>query len=207
MTSTYGEPQTCKPREERRATLLDAARDAFVVHGYHAASMEEIADRAGVSKPVLYQHFESKLELYLALLDQGCGTLLDRIKSALGSTTDNRQRLKATIAVYFDLIEEPASGIKLVYSGDLINEPSVRFRVTKAEHDCAELVGNVIAQNTKIPAEQSLMIGAALTGLAQNAAQRWVASGGENKEQATRLLAALAWRGISSFPLSGATPE
>ena len=93
------------PREERRAALLSAARDAFVIHGYHAASMEEIADRAGVSKPVLYQHFESKLELYLALLDQGCDTLLERIKTALGSTTDNRQRLRATISVYFYLIE------------------------------------------------------------------------------------------------------
>ncbi len=190
------------PREERRNALLTAARDAFVIHGYHAASMEEIADRAGVSKPVLYQHFESKLELYLALLDQGCNTLLERIKQALNSTTDNKLRLRATISVYFDLIEEPSSGIKLVYSGDLINEPAVRFRVAKAEHDCAELVGGVIAQNTQIPSEQALILGAALTGLAQNAAQRWIEQGGTNKELATRLLAALAWRGISSFPLT-----
>ena len=154
---------------------------------------------------MLYQHFESKLELYLALLDQGCDTLLERIKTALGSTTDNRQRLRATISVYFDLIEEPASGIKLVYSGDLINEPAVRFRVTKAEHDCAELVGSVIAQNTQIPSEQAVILGAALTGLAQNAAQRWIEQGGVNKDLATRLLAALAWRGISSFPLTNPT--
>lgn len=193
------------PREERREALLAAARDAFVIHGYHAASMEEIADRAGVSKPVLYQHFESKLELYLALLDQGCNTLLERIKTALGSTTDNKQRLRATISVYFDLIEEPASGIKLVYSGDLINEPAVRFRVAKAEHDCAELVGSVIAQNTQIPNEQAVILGAALTGLAQNAAQRWIEQGGVTKDLATRLLTALAWRGISSFPLTNPT--
>jgi AcrR family transcriptional regulator len=193
------------PREERREALLAAARDAFVIHGYHAASMEEIADRAGVSKPVLYQHFESKLELYLALLDQGCDTLLERIKTALGSTTDNKQRLRATISVYFDLIEEPASGIKLVYSGDLINEPAVRFRVAKAEHDCAELVGSVIAQNTQIPNEQAVILGAALTGLAQNAAQRWIEQGGVTKDLATRLLTALAWRGISSFPLTNPT--
>jgi len=202
MTSNFADPPVRVSREERRAALLAAARDAFVIHGYHAASMEEIADRAGVSKPVLYQHFESKLELYLALLDQGCATLLERIKAALNSTTDNRQRLRATISVYFDLIEEPASGIKLVYSGDLINEPAVRFRVTKAEHDCAELVGSVIAQNTPIPSEQALILGAALTGLAQNAAQRWIEQGGSNKELATRLLATLAWRGISSFPLA-----
>ena len=93
----------------------------------------------------------------------------------------------------------------MVYSGDLINEPAVRFRVTKAEHDCAELVGSVIAQNTQIPSEQAVILGAALTGLAQNAAQRWIEQGGVNKDLATRLLAALAWRGISSFPLTNPT--
>ncbi len=62
------------PRTERRAQLLDAAQSVFVARGYHAAAMDEIADRAGVSKPVLYQHFPGKLELYLALLDQHCDT-------------------------------------------------------------------------------------------------------------------------------------
>jgi len=55
------------PRDERRAILLSAALEVFTVSGYHAASMDEIADRAGVSKPVLYQHFPSKLDLYLAV--------------------------------------------------------------------------------------------------------------------------------------------
>src|SRR5919108_5984482 len=60
------------PRHERRRQLLDAALEVFVAQGYHAAAMDEIAERAGVSKPVLYQHFPGKLELYLALLDTQC---------------------------------------------------------------------------------------------------------------------------------------
>ena len=56
------------PRRERRAQLLDAAREVFVAQGYHSAAMDDIAEAAGVSKPVLYQHFPGKLELYLALL-------------------------------------------------------------------------------------------------------------------------------------------
>ena len=64
------------PRSARRAQLLDAALEVFVARGYHAAAMDEIADRAGVSKPVLYQHFPGKLELYLALLDQSCDTVM-----------------------------------------------------------------------------------------------------------------------------------
>ena len=55
---------------ERRAQLLDAALGVFVQNGYHAAAMDDIAGRAGVSKPVLYQHFPGKLELYLALIDE-----------------------------------------------------------------------------------------------------------------------------------------
>jgi AcrR family transcriptional regulator len=55
------------PRSARRAQLLEAAQEVFVQCGYHAAAMDDIADRAGVSKPVLYQHFPGKLELYLAL--------------------------------------------------------------------------------------------------------------------------------------------
>src|SRR6476469_2158716 len=56
------------PRLARRRQLLGAAQEVFVAQGYHAAAMDEIAERAGVSKPVLYQHFPGKLELYLALL-------------------------------------------------------------------------------------------------------------------------------------------
>ena len=58
------------PRPARRKQLLGAAQEIFVAQGYHAAAMDDIAERAGVSKPVLYQHFPGKLELYLALLDK-----------------------------------------------------------------------------------------------------------------------------------------
>ena len=63
------------PRSARRTQLLEAAQAAFVESGYHAAAMDDIAERAGVSKPVLYQHFPGKLELYLALLDTHCEIL------------------------------------------------------------------------------------------------------------------------------------
>jgi AcrR family transcriptional regulator len=68
------------PRRARRAQLLSAALEVFVAQGYHAAAMDDIAERAGVSKPVLYQHFPGKLDLYVALLDQSC----DQIISAAG---------------------------------------------------------------------------------------------------------------------------
>ena len=69
MTTADALSKARLPRDERRALLLSAALEIFTVAGYHSAAMDEIADRAHVSKPVLYQHFPSKLELYLAVLD------------------------------------------------------------------------------------------------------------------------------------------
>ena len=72
------------PRSARRAQLLESALEVFVAQGYHAAAMDDIAERAGVSKPVLYQHFPGKLELYLALLDQSCDTIIEACNDGAG---------------------------------------------------------------------------------------------------------------------------
>src|SRR3954449_734927 len=92
------------PRRERRAQLLSSALEVFVAQGYHAAAMDDIADRAGVSKPVLYQHFPGKLDLYLALLDASCDTIIANTRVALESTQDNKQRVEATMAVFYDYV-------------------------------------------------------------------------------------------------------
>src|ERR1041384_3115317 len=78
------------PRSARRKQLLAAAQEVFVANGYHAAAMDDIAERAGVSKPVLYQHFPGKLELYLALLDTQAEALGETVITALAGTTDNQ---------------------------------------------------------------------------------------------------------------------
>src|ERR1043165_3382994 len=78
------------PRTERRAQLLAAAPRGFAANGYHAAAMDEIAEEAGVSKPVLYQHFPGKLDLYIALLESHVDELVKRVQNALDSTTENK---------------------------------------------------------------------------------------------------------------------
>jgi len=83
------------PRDERRALLLAAALEVFTTAGYHSAAMDEIAERASVSKPVLYQHFPSKLELYLAVLDLHIDSLVFEIQKAIASTPDNKDRVLA----------------------------------------------------------------------------------------------------------------
>src|SRR5437667_11441987 len=107
------------PRSARRRQLLAAAQEVFVANGYHAAAMDDIAERAGVSKPVLYQHFPSKLELYVALLDEGTEALIAAVREALAGSTDNKVRVAATMQAYFDFVSDPGGAFRLVFESDL----------------------------------------------------------------------------------------
>ena len=86
------------PRSARRHQLLGAALEIFVAQGYHAAAMDDIAERAGVSKPVLYQHFPGKLELYLALLDTHCDAIVAATRCLLSVVDASASRTAPTIA-------------------------------------------------------------------------------------------------------------
>src|SRR3712207_2011114 len=92
------------PKDQRRAQLLDAANAVFTSRGYHAAAMDDIAEAAGVSKPVLYQHFGSKLDLYLALLDRSCERLVEVVADALATTSDNAERVTAAVGAFYDFV-------------------------------------------------------------------------------------------------------
>jgi AcrR family transcriptional regulator len=189
------------PRQARRAQLLDAAQQVFVAVGYHAAAMDDIAERAGVSKPVLYQHFPSKLELYLALLDTSCDALVDAVRTALGSTQDNQERVAATMDAYLDFVGNEGGAFRLVFESDLTSEPAVRARVDTVSRDCAEAISAVIAEDTGLPREEATLLAAGMAGLAQVTARYWVSSGGSiGRDEAAKLLTTLAWRGIRGIP-------
>lgn len=192
------------PRHARRSQLLGAAQEVFVAQGYHAAAMDDIAERAGVSKPVLYQHFPGKLELYLALVDQHCVALVDSLHQALAATTDNKQRVANTIDAYFAFVDNENGAFRLVFESDLTSEGPVRERVDQATHQCAELVSEVIAEDTGLGQEQAKLLAVGLTGMAQITARYWLSeSGSIPRDAAARLVANLSWRGIAGFPLHG----
>ncbi|GAA3219717.1 hypothetical protein GCM10020256_25030 [Streptomyces thermocoprophilus] len=164
------------PRRARRNQLLGAAQEVFVAQGYHAAAMDDIAERAGVSKPVLYQHFPGKLDLYLALLDQHCEALIQSVRNALASTTDNKQRVRATMDAYFAYVEDDGGAFRLVFESDLTNEPAVRERVDKVTNECAEAICDVIAEDTGLSRAESMLLASGLGGLAQVVARSWLHS-------------------------------
>jgi AcrR family transcriptional regulator len=191
------------PRRERRAQLLDAAREVFVASGFHAAAMDDIAEAAGVSKPVLYQHFPGKLELYLALLDESSDALVAAVETALASTADNKLRVQATVQAYFDFVDDPGGAFRLIFESDLTNEVAVRERVDRTNDACARLVSRVIAEDTGLTPGEAMMLAAGLTGLAQTSARHWLREDSPiARDDAARLVSTLGWRGISRIPLS-----
>ncbi|MGE3809929.1 MAG: TetR/AcrR family transcriptional regulator [Candidatus Nanopelagicales bacterium] len=191
------------PRRERRAQLLDAAREVFVAQGYHAAAMDDIAEAAGVSKPVLYQHFPGKLDLYLALLDQSGEAMLAGLNAALESTTDNKQRVTAAVAVYFEFVEDPGGAHRLIFESDLTNEAAVRARVDRFNDACAAGMARIIMEDTGLTEGEALLLAAGLLGMSQTAARHWLRDQGRiPRSEAARLVSSLGWRGISTFPLS-----
>ena len=191
------------PREQRRAQVLEAAREIFVVQGYHAAAMDVIAERAGVSKPVLYQHFPGKLDLYLALLDSGLAELGNAVDLAITSTQDNKLRVQATMQAYFIFVDDPQSAFRLVFESDLSNEPSVRERVEAVDLAVSQRIAAVIAEDTGLSTDQAFILGAGLMGMAVTGSRLWLRGDlGVDRDEAAALTASLAWRGISGFPLS-----
>ena len=128
------------PRPARRAQLLEAAQAAFVESGYYAAAMDDIAERAGVSKPVLYQHFPSKLKLYVALLDSSCATLIGNCQAALESTQDNKQRVARAMDAFFDYVANDTGAFRLVFESDLTSDPTVREHVDRVTYECARMI-------------------------------------------------------------------
>jgi AcrR family transcriptional regulator len=189
------------PRTARRAQLLAAAQEVFVAQGYHAAGMDEIAERAGVSKPVLYQHFPGKLDLYLALVDQHAEEMVEAVRGALAATSDNKQRVGATVRAYFEFVEREGGAFRLIFESDLTNEGAVRERVERVTSRCAEAISEVIAEDAGLSREEAMLLAVGLTGMANVSARYWLASEGSiPRDAAARLLAGLAWRGIGGFP-------
>jgi AcrR family transcriptional regulator len=191
------------PRRERRVQLLESALEVFVAQGYHAAAMDDIAERAGVSKPVLYQHFPGKLELYLALLDASCDEIIDNCRRALEATADNKLRVAAAMEAFYDYIASNDGAFRLVFESDLTNEPPVRAAVDRVTNECAAMIAHVIHDDTGLPDEAALLLAVSLVGMAQVSARFWVTdAAGISRDDAVALVSGLAWRGIRGYPLT-----
>lgn len=188
-------------RSARRASLLDAAREVFVVQGYHAAVMDDIADRAGVSKPVLYQHFPSKLELYLALLNESADELVRMVRVALAASADNHERVDNAVAAYFSFVADRGQAYRLIFESDLRGQLEVAEVVDRVTDDCISAITETITADTGADVERARLLASGMVGLSQVGARYWMQQSPHvSRAEAIELLSTLMWRGISRFP-------
>ncbi|MDO5683623.1 MAG: TetR/AcrR family transcriptional regulator [Propionibacteriaceae bacterium] len=198
------ERPTRMPRDKRRLQLLDVAGQVFADKGYHSAAMDDIAEAAGVSKPVLYQHFPSKLDLYLALVDRASEEIVDLVRNAIVGTTDNAQRVSAALGSFYEFVAQAGKSFRFVFESDLIGDAQVSDRIWQAHRDLAEAIGQSIAADTRMPPTHARLLGISLVGLAQVGARYWVGELRDelSAQEASDLVATLAWRGVRGFPLA-----
>ncbi|ASR34340.1 TetR family transcriptional regulator [Prauserella marina] len=191
------------PRTERRAQLLAAAQQVFAANGYHAAAMDDIAERAGVSKPVLYQHFPGKLDLYIALLESHVDNLVSGVQGALSSTTDNKQRVMNAVGAFFDFVNSDAGAFRMVFESDLRGEPAVQEAVDRAVSASVDAITETITADAGLDEEKARLLAVGLVGMSQVSARFWLAHHSSmSREEAVALTSTLAWRGIGAgFPL------
>ncbi|OLT17293.1 hypothetical protein BJF80_03855 [Serinicoccus sp. CUA-874] len=189
------------PRDERRAQLLGAAQEAFAESGYHATAMDDIAVRAGVSKPVLYQHFSSKLDLYLAVAESVSDEVVRTIDSALDTGQTNHARISGCLSRFFEFVESPSSGYSVLFQSDMASEPAVSAIVERTRRACGESLGRVLAEETDLSWDECVLLGTAMAGMAQAAALSWYSRRDTMaRERVLELLSTIAWRGWGAVP-------
>lgn len=195
-------PTPTMTRTDRRTQILAAALESFVHEGFHHTSMDTIAERVGVTKPVLYRHFSSKLELYLAIVDSQTDELVNLVKTALDTPVEHqRERVRAAFAAYFNYIEAKGESFRLIFESDMTADPALRERVERSNRLCAVEVARTLRTVAALTDAQAELLATALLGMAQITARtRLRDPRGVSSEEAIDLLTQLAWRGLSRFP-------
>ena len=156
-----------------------------------------------MSKPVLYQHFSSKLDLYLAVLQQHGDILVANVQNALSATTDNRQRLRSAVQAFFDFIEHDSQGYRLIFENDYVTEPQVANQVKVAIEACTDAVFDLISRDSGLDPHRARMIAVGLVAISVNCARYWLnADRPIPKEDAVEGTVQFAWGGLSHVPLT-----
>jgi AcrR family transcriptional regulator len=183
------------PAAERRRQLLDTALDVFAANGFHATSMNDVADAAGVTKPVLYQHFTSKRLLYLELLEDVAARLGARIADATRSAGSPHQQVEKGFAAYFRFVAEERSAYRLLFGGGSRRDAEFAEAVRDLEVQLAGSIATLI--DADIDAEHQRVLAFAIVGIAEGTSRHWISAGLDlEPELMARQVADLAWAGL-----------
>ncbi len=159
------------PAPERRRQLLDVALASFADQGFHATSMNDLADAAGVTKPVLYQHFPSKHELYVEILDDVTARLEATIRHAVDAADDERSRLVAGLRAYFNFVDDERDAFVLVFGGGAPRDDDVVRNVRRTEARIAATIADLLGPD--VDPVRAGYAAAGILGLAQGTIRHW----------------------------------
>ena len=187
----------------RREQLLQVARDVFASDGFHGAAMEQIAVKAGVTKPVLYQHFESKKELYLGLLEEDMGRLLEEIGRAIGTAKSNRERIERAMGAYFAFIDTNEGSFRLLFRETMGADDAFRGAIEHFRDELAKRIAAVIAAEADLPPSEAELMARGVMGIAESSAQWWLDERSVPRDRVVKDLSDLAWRGLAGVPRRG----
>lgn len=186
------------PRAERRAQLLSVATSKFGERGYHPTSMDDIAEAAGVTKPVLYQHFNSKEDLYISVIQQVGEVLRERIDGFAFEGATTYDRVREGIDVFFGVFDENSNMLKLFFGSKYVTE-SVQEEVTRATSRAAESVGTLLARARDLSPEEAIVVGRIFVTSVQAIARETDGATEERREAMLSSLALLLTGGIRAF--------
>lgn len=184
----------------RRTQLIEIARGAFAQHGYEATSVEEIAARAKVSKPIVYEHFGGKQGLYAVLVDREMEHVVKRISEAISSGTPRQRVERAALAFLLYVRDQPDGFVVLSRDAPVT---LARGGMSSLLNDVAERVADVFATTFKkagYDPKTAPIYAHALVGMVTFVGQWWTETRKPPVEEVANHLAALAWMGLRHLP-------
>jgi AcrR family transcriptional regulator len=189
--------------EHRRQQLVDVALELFARRGYRATTMDDIADAAGVTKPLVYQHFSSKRALYLELVNSIAQELLIAIRGAVMEAEGPRQQVEMGFAAYFRMVISREDEFRLLYGRDHADDKELGRALRTVEDAIAAAIEPLI--DAGLDDDHRRLLAYAVVGMAEGASRRFMeqrtAADGSVDEEAPRLaqrMADLAWAGLRS---------
>ena len=195
--------------EERRSQLFGVALSLFAERGFAATTMDDIAEAAGVTKPLVYQHFDSKRALYLELMDVFSLQLVERIVTATAEARGPREQVEVGMAAFFEMMVGNEQAFRLLYGRAAPDDPELGQALSRVEDTIAQAIDPLI--DAGLDPEHRLLLAYGIVGMAEGATRHWIEGradrpapgpGNEqqtNVEEAARLatrVADLAWAGL-----------
>ena len=183
---------------ERREQLIGVGRKHFADKGFEGTTIEEIAASAGVSKPVLYQHFDSKQDLYLALIDEVGQRMITAISKATAGATSGKTMTELGFQAYFRWVAQDHDAFLLLFATQANRDAAATKAIRTITSEAASAIAPLIA--VEIDHEKQRTIAHGLVGLAEGVSRRLVERGEDfDPDELGRLVANLAWAGLRAI--------